>query len=111
MNKRIKKLWIKALGRYKQGTNSLHPDAETFCCLGVLCDLYGKKHKVGWQLRNDQFRFLGRGGALPSVVMQWEGLNDNDPILGNRENSPSASYLNDSGKTFNYIAARIEKYL
>lgn len=40
MNKEIKKQWIEALrsGKYKQGREYLCVD-ETYCCLGVLCDI------------------------------------------------------------------------
>ncbi len=44
MKPEIKEMWIQALesGEYQQG-RALHPDQDTFCCLGVLCDLYHKE--------------------------------------------------------------------
>lgn len=40
MNKKIKKLWLKALrsGEYKQGKLALRIKNK-YCCLGVLCDI------------------------------------------------------------------------
>ncbi len=48
MNRELKKRWVEALrsGQYKQGQKQLRPDADTFCCLGVLCDLLDAN---GWK--------------------------------------------------------------
>ena len=49
MDAKIKKQWLKALrsGEYKKGINQLQWDDgsgnQTFCCLGVLCDIQGRK--------------------------------------------------------------------
>ncbi len=42
MNPEIKDQWIDALtnGTYRQGTGVLQTGDGSFCCLGVLCDLY-----------------------------------------------------------------------
>lgn len=55
MNPRIKKLWVDALrsGEYNQCTGVLKSTVQpnSFCCLGVLCDVYGKnvlKKKSKW---------------------------------------------------------------
>ena len=50
MNKKVKKLWLKALrsGEYEQGREYLVTTSNTydkFCCLGVLCDIYARTHK------------------------------------------------------------------
>lgn len=44
MDKRLKKLWVKALrsGRYKQGKGALK-EAGQYCCLGVLANIQGAK--------------------------------------------------------------------
>src|SRR6478752_3145258 len=42
MDKKLKAEWLAALrsGKYKQGQGGLHnPDGDTYCCLGVLCDV------------------------------------------------------------------------
>jgi hypothetical protein len=115
MNKRVKKLWIKALrsGKYKQGREALHPSEDTFCCLGVLCEVFRKSTGAGcW---SEYGAFIARGTedscVLPEAVMEWAGLDSDSPRLGTRKNAAYATTLNDSGKSFYYIADRIEKYL
>lgn len=111
MNKRIKKLWIKALrsGKYKQGQNFLRSNG-TYCCLGVLCDVYQKQTGEGeWEDR----AFVATPSdlsstELPRRVVRWAELEDSNPLLGRKL---VASALNDGGKSFALIADRIEKYL
>ena len=113
MNKRIKKLWIKALrsGEYKQARGCLRTKSD-HCCLGVLTDIYRKATHEG------RWRNLGTGMAfvvgdeteevmLADTVVKWAALKETNPRLGQHR----ASVLNDSGKDFNYIADKIDKYL
>lgn len=119
MNKRIKKLWIKALrsGKYKQTRGWLKEvdddGKDRYCCLGVLCDLFRINAKsgewvnvgVGWQ----SFAAGNQSASvLPVDVVEWAGLDDQNPRLGR---TAHASTLNDDGRSFNFIADRIEKYL
>lgn len=109
MNKRIKKLWLKALrsGKFKQANGAMReedPDGYkgyAHCCLGVLeqirCDETGKKFR-----ENDSL--------LAPVTMKWAGLTTDDPILAPRKQTYAAE-MNDDGKSFKFIADRIEKYL
>lgn len=118
MNQRIKKLWIKALrsGKYKQGEGYLrrNGDAERFCCLGVLCDLYRKATGEGeW---SDRAFCLPDGSfsasVLPVRVIEWAGLSAHtDPMNPRLGRVHNASSLNDNGKTFSEIADRVERYL
>jgi|ERR1041384_6246888 hypothetical protein len=122
MNQRIKKLWIKALrsGKYKQGQGGLRPSKDTFCCLGVLCDVQRREGYGQWRKEDGagEFMFTGNGktfegspatGILPLGTCEWAGLPDEgDPKLGRRV---TAANLNDEGKNFDYIADKIEKYL
>jgi hypothetical protein len=85
MNKRIKSRWVKALksGKYKQGKGQLKNYDDTYCCLGVLCDLYtktkeGKKHKVSWDFDGN---ICGAGLDLPEDVRNWAELDEADPDL------------------------------
>ncbi len=111
MNKRIKARWIKALtsGRYKQAKKALS-NGTSFCCLGVLCDLYRKSVSGEWDDANNFHDGAGdvRGALLPNGVTAWAALPNNDPVVGRVK---SLSTLNDEGETFEYIAKRIEKYL
>lgn len=108
MNKRIKKLWVSALrsGEYKQTGGVLKSAGKPrFCCLGVLCEVYREAEGKG-RWRGSKFS-SHRGNLLPPVVQRWAGISVADPKLG----VTCASDLNDAGKSFNYIADRIEKYL
>lgn len=114
MNKRIKKLWIKALrsGKFKQEQSALRVvnDEEVgYCCLGVLCEVYRRTTGEG---RWNDSTFLARGKSsmsqLPDPICKWAELEQRDPKLGRIK---TAIALNDHGKSFNFIADRIEKYL
>ena len=51
MNKQVKKEWLAALrsGAYKKGHGQLKNKKDnTYCCLGVLCDIYAKKMKKSY---------------------------------------------------------------
>lgn len=123
MNQEVKKLWVEALksGNYKQGRGGLHPDQETYCCLGVLCDLFQTQTKQGkWLYEPDiEERYFEAGvvrdpSYLPSIVINWACLENNDPmvIIDERTSvSRNLSALNDSGYSFISIAELIEKCL
>lgn len=110
MNQRIKKLWIKALrsGKYKQGEGYLKSTdrIKRFCCLGVLCEVYRETEGKG-RWRGHYFGSQ-RTNVLPTTVRKWAAIDKDDPELGRTR---TASELNDIGKSFNFIAGRIEKYL
>lgn len=115
MNKRIKKLWIKALmsGDYQQGVGSLRNDGE-FCCLGVLCDLHAKRFKAGWErdeVERSEFRYAGESEILPYPVREWAGLKSNDPTVRRIDLKQHLSTLNDRGVSFPEIAKLIEQHL
>lgn len=111
MNKRIKTKWIKALRsrEYKQCKDVLKNN-NTFCCLGVLCDLHAKEKKIKnpWQTDNSYLDTYVTG-VLPKVVISWSGLPDANPVVG--VNKIALSDLNDTGTKFNKIANYIEKWL
>lgn len=109
MNKRVKKLWIKALrsGKYKQGRGHLKSNEEGvsyYCCLGVLCELALKDGVLTDYEGNDSY---------PSpVVDDWADFEPKRDRLGPRRDSPRAVELNDVKKaSFAQIADRIERYL
>ena len=64
MKKRVLTKWLKALrsGKYKQGRGALcqidKKGTESFCCLGVLCDLYNKEQRRN--KKKDSVPFLSR---------------------------------------------------
>lgn len=110
MKPEIKNKWIKALksGKYKQGTNTLKTIDGKYCCLGVLCKLYGQEKGVNWRKRGTSNYFLDECSYLPSAVQEWAGLTDNNPKAGDNV----LSLLNDKEKyDFGKIADEIEKTL
>ena len=105
MNKRVKKLWVKALrsGEFVQGYNQLkrgRDKSASYCCLGVLCEVAKREGVI---------RAYRGGDGFPSAkVLEWAGLERSNP----RMPRISATRFNDTlKKPFTYIADRIEKYL
>ena len=109
MNEQVKEKWLNALrsGDYKQTKSCLHK-GDGFCCLGVLCDLYGKEHNVEWKLVDAgiYYEFQDKKAILPLSVIEWAGVEDDNPEIC----ETPLSRLNDTGYTFNEIADIIEKH-
>lgn len=120
MNRNAKK-WVAALrsGKYKRGKEQLglvvneKTMATKYCCLGVACELALKAGVV-------KKKFVGEGGLvtydghsswLPPAVQEWLGLRkDNGEFVPKkRQKRDSLAELNDSGKSFSYIADFIER--
>lgn len=123
MNSKVKAQWLAALrsGEYEQGGGALR-QGNSFCCLGVLCDLAAKQGVGNWIPSPDVHGFLTPGdgrasGALPPAVVQWAGLRSNVAhipggvryAIGTRESS-TLVLLNDNGYTFAQIADIIEEH-
>ena len=96
--------WLKALesGDYKQTEGQLHnPKTNSFCCLGVACKLMGNQLSV---TTNKSWNFVAYGGErsyLPTVAMIYYGFR--------KEEGDFVSAMNDRGKSFKEIAARVRK--
>lgn len=110
MDKKIKKLWIAALrsGKFEQVKGRMRKMVKGeyhYCCLGVLeqirCERTGDKFTNGTGVSS---------GLLSDVTQKWAGLDTEDPLL-EPVKKLTAAKLNDAGKSFKYIADRIEKYL
>jgi hypothetical protein len=112
MNPQIKQKWVSALrsGEYQQTQRYLRTD-NGFCCLGVLCDLYGKENNVEWNLANNghNYEFQEFESYLPSSVVEWSGIEEVNPLVNDEEST--LANLNDSGSTFEQIADVIEHQL
>lgn len=135
MNQEIKAKWLDALrsGEYKQGDSRLRV-GDTFCCLGVLCDLHAKAGLGKWVTDKDRglvviYQPLSgnqRSNLLPPEVVKWAQLVDEpdyvdgsvDPVVNNRR----LSKWNDGSArrggpamhdrlSFPQIADMIEQYL
>lgn len=120
MNPEIKDLWLKALrsGKYVQGRGTLQTSYNSFCCLGVLCDI-AVKNKVIPDPKAQRFEYAYGAameeGVLPEEVRLWAGLSDNNPSIlagDDRPNQYDLSELNDDREyTFSEIADLIEEQL
>lgn len=138
MDQSIKEKWVEALrsGDYEQGTGALRQKnertgTETFCCLGVLCDIVEDEIDGEWKEWSDvTYEFIAGPDTkwdhmtevLPNPVRDYAGLNDNEPsvrvpdVTGDRTLSAVVTELNDglgefSQHSFDEIADAIERSL
>ncbi len=117
MDSRVKHLWLDALrsGEYKQGKGSLRDTDDngehSYCCLGVLCDLYSKETGTKWTGGNFMH---GRTSFPSSEVAEWAGMDANERCgeFGDiyTEDYADLTAMNDAGgSTFAEIADVIER--
>jgi hypothetical protein len=77
----------------------LHDETSEFCDEDCIIDDYGK-HWREWG-----------GGELPQVVVDWAGLDDENPVLDSEQSRGDAVNLNDNeGYDFGQIAALVRQY-
>lgn len=123
MNDLVVKKWVDALrsGKYAQTTEKL-ADENSYCCLGVLSELYCETVKPiktireikeyycdGEPYTNVTVLYEGESEVLPKTVMEWAGLETNDGAFRTSDNKiETLASLNDTGKTFAQIADIIE---
>lgn len=132
MREEVKDLWVKALrsGEYQQTTSVLHnATANSYCCLGVLCDLYTKvdpqfptsRHYNVWvdscpddedcvddQVEISVTTYDGNNETLPLAVMLWSGIKTPSGYFGHLECLTSLN--DDHGYSFDDIADVIEEH-
>jgi hypothetical protein len=116
MNPEWKAKWVAALrsGEYKQGRHFLRKIDDTFCCLGVLCDLVAKEDPYfRWEKNssNSAFNML-IDDKMPSaeVYAFIEYSSEGDRMMWEaRSRGTCLSEMNDAGHTFTEIADIIEK--
>lgn len=119
MNEHVKDLWLHALrdGEYVQGSGMLKTQENTYCCLGVLCDLYHKTTGKGlWDnytnMGFDTIVFEEHEFNLPDSVVEWAGLSELDPFIeGEKLSIHNDGDISTESKTFPEIADLIERYL
>ena len=114
MNKRIKKLWVAALrsGEYKQGRRRLRSNVNTFCCLGVLCNIHAQEHPKIAAAQKDSEQYMGSYARLPLAVCRWakfKPVHDEAIRIAGDLNFLAAH--NDKGVSFAKIADAIEEQL
>lgn len=66
MKQDIKQRWVEALrsGNYEQGQGVLRTEDDTYCCLGVLCNLVDPEN---WTLRASYYVYGKAGGLRQNV--------------------------------------------
>lgn len=115
MNIKLRKAWTAALrsGQYKQGKMKLRRssmvEGDTYCCLGVLCEVciketkLVKRHKNGYLLPDTNKR-TANSCLLTEVFM--------DKIKLNKEKAVKLIAMNDSlNRSFARIADYIDRYV
>ncbi len=121
MNQEVKEKWIAALrsGKYEQGQTKLRTLEDTYCCLGVLCDLAIKEGVIeDWKLdsvaalnASNVWHADGAHEYLPVSVQKWAGINSENPVLDDEESSFTLADENDNGASFHTISNLIEEFL
>lgn len=114
MNGRVKRLWQSELrsGKYLQGQCALKQistGGTTYCCLGVLAEIYARETGEAWILdgSSNQFRMDGSAGDLGGNILSWSGLESGrGPILDGED----ATIRNDVSEwTFDEIADALDR--
>jgi len=117
MNAEVKAKWVAALrsGKYKQGQRALHNrDDDTYCCLGVLCELYKADHPefpvsvmspIGRDVKFTAYGASEKYAVLPVEVTAWADVSSCGVY-------PGSDLVNDNdklNKSFEEIAKIIEE--
>ncbi len=105
--------WIPALrsGRYRQGKRNLRNPNDTYCCLGVACDLMVTDGILTeWKKDGFHWQIMGQQTVLPTKASQFLGMSMTG-LISFVEGVPfSLSILNDEkGWTFDQIADILEE--
>lgn len=105
MDAKLKADWVKALrsGDFKQGQRALRR-GETFCCLGVLCDVMGAE----WGGGDDVDLNPRINGELQAYYLAPVALETTGMTFAQQERLYD---MNDEGKPFSEIADYIEANL
>jgi len=95
--------WVNALrsNKFKQGVDNLN-FSNTYCCLGVLCELNSNTLKLNKQKDGDFTSYDNHYRNLPSKVSSKYTFND--------EIIHTLIKMNDGGYTFSQIADKIEEW-
>ncbi len=117
MKPEYKARWIEALqsGKYEKGAGALRRFDNTFCCLGVLCDLVKEELKVEWTLveKNPRFRSEHSRYMLGNDE-EWLPKEVSDLVELDLGIAPTLAMMNDNRDypiTFKDIANYIEEKL
>lgn len=128
MKPKIKEQWVAALrsGEYKQGKSALRALDKKgelkYCCLGVLCDILGRKWYKADELDQPQVGviYAVKNGTeknsvdLPETILKKTGITVdqmNDLVIMNDGGFDYTKSKNVKAKKFTKIADWIEKNL
>lgn len=115
MDQQVKQRWLNALrgGDYKQGRYTLRRPGntvseDTYCCLGVLCDVVDSSRWISqsWDGEPSPFAYghSGNSHSLDDEAMTIAGVNDDDvEILMNLNDFQLRSF----GEIANYVEANL----
>ena len=108
MKREVKAAWVAALrsGEYSQTRGFLRVE-DSFCCLGVLCDLHSKATGTPWV--GDSYGYWST--VPPQIVVEWAGLELPDPVIIPDTGLSLTGVNDDMDKTFAEIADIIEGQL
>lgn len=127
MDSAVKAQWVQALrsGEYRKGRGALHPGYDTYCVLGVLCDLFRQETDRGeWRYDGyNDITFVAETedgdvdsdtALLPSPVQLWAELPTNGGFAYDPdwvENPAELPFWNDDQDLpFDQLADLIEKH-
>jgi hypothetical protein len=109
VNEEVKQQWITALrsGNYPKGRGKLRGVDGTFCCMGVLCDLYDSTRWLvidGYNVMHyERPNNHPSTHIAPPEIERWAGLHTiNQSVLG---------VLNDASDDFDSVIVWIESNL
>lgn len=113
MKKKIADRLVRALrsGKYKQGEGHLNRH-DSFCCLGVLCDLAEKSGIVKSDYDYNVTTYDNKSCTLPQSVQEWSGIHTELGIFdksSTRSKFKSLAEMNDNNVPFKTIANFIER--
>ena len=108
MTPELKSKWVEALrsGRYAQGklrmrTRSVPGVRDTYCCLGVLCDVAGKK----WDWGGYKYECEGTNSSLTGAMQYDLGIGEQEQdLLINLNDAWSATF----DDIADYIEGKVE---
>ncbi len=112
MDPELKKKWVAALrsGEYKQGRNRLHRKVDnSFCCLGVLCEVAGYQKEEGEM--GNVYHVPSFGYCYISLPNEFFGFTSKENVDSPRDKV--MIFNDDEGKQhkgFKGIATYIEKH-
>ena len=117
MDKEKKKRWVEALrsGGYRQGKSRLCKD-DSYCCLGVACDLFVDDYWVESGLKAGEY-YIGERTVTKypfwreCMSSQMPRAKDLKAIGLTKEQAEDLASRNDAGDSFKEIADHIEKNL